>query len=60
MSYKLTVFYGWPGELAKYPSEFTDLNECKTDQAVGAFLRDMLGVEGSAVAKIVIEREPDG
>lgn len=31
----------------------------RTEQAVGAFMRDMLGLEGSAVTRVVIEREPE-
>lgn len=55
--YKLTVTYGDENEDFRYPSEFPELDAGQVETAVGAFMRDMLGLPGSRVRKVTIERE---
>jgi hypothetical protein len=52
-SYKLTARY----EGSPFPSEFEHLTSDQVEQCLGAFMRDMLGLPGSVVSKVIIERE---
>jgi hypothetical protein len=59
MYYKLTVTYGEPAGLLSSPCEFPHLTADQAEQSVGAFMRDMLGLPGSACCKVSIEQEPE-
>jgi len=52
--YKLTVVYGRVS-----PNETGGLDARQAQGAVEAFLRDMLGLPGSAITKITLEVEVD-
>lgn len=54
MTFTLTVTYGDAPPVSV--SAFEQLSTEQAEQGLGAFLRDMLRLEGSAVTKITIER----
>jgi hypothetical protein len=56
-SFKITVSYARPGEPDRHPNEFPGLSANRAETGLGAFLRDMLYLVGSAVQRITIERE---
>jgi hypothetical protein len=54
-TFKVTVNYSG----SPFPGEFEHLAPGQAEQCLGAFTRDMLGLPGSAVSRITIEREED-
>lgn len=60
MTYKITVTYGVsPAEadLFEPDSKHGHLDADQAQAGMGAFLRDMLGVENSRIQRIIIQRE---